>query len=298
MILRWIIRGSFAIAVLILAGGGYLWFKLDGGFVPRTTLEALAARLEPAIAVSRPDPATFGPGPYPAVILLHGCGGLIRDGKRRPVTDTYAGLANEIGVLAITVDSFGPRGIDERTAIDQICSGWWMRGMERAGDVVAALAIAKQMTEVDPNRLAVAGWSHGSWAAMELLTIDFDEERPHGFTESVTNPLEGLRFMFLAYPHCGFPARTNARGWVEDVAAYAVLVENDTITPEEHCVAAFDRVNAEGGNVRVEMMTGATHAFDESDLVDHPRLRYNPKAAALSHALFQEGLRKFLIDSR
>ncbi len=296
MILRWIIRGSFAIAVLILAAAGYVWFKLDGGLVPRTTVEALAARLEPAIAVSRPDPATFGPGPYPAVILLHGCGGLIRDGKRRPVTDTYAALANEVGLLAVTVDSFGPRGIDEQTAIDKICSGWWMRGMERAGDIVAALAIARQMADVDSDRLAIAGWSHGSWAAMDVLTIDFDNERPHGFTAPVTEPLKGLRFVFLAYPHCGFPARTTARGWVEDVAAYAVLVENDTVTSEKNCLVAFDRVNADGGNIKVEIMTGATHAFDENDLVDHPRLRFNPEAAAASHALFREGLQTFLLD--
>lgn len=291
---RWVLRGLILILVLAASGGGFVWFKLSGGFVPRTSVADLSKKLSPAFRIDKPDPAVFGPGPYPAVLLYHGCGGLTRKGKRRPVTDIYARLANDLGAVAITVDSFSPRGITEAEAQARVCSGWILRGAERAADIIASLTAARSMDFVDPDRLALAGWSHGSWTVMDMLTFDGTSDRPHGLADPAPDALAGVRFIFLAYPHCGFPARTARNGWVYDIAAIAVLGENDTLTPAEDCLTAFDRVRADGGHVDVQIMPNATHAFDEADLVDHAAFRYDPDAAAKSHALYQTAIGNYL----
>src|SRR5207247_789901 len=46
-----------------------------------------------------------GSGPFPAVVLLHGCGGI------RPHFVQWAGAIRDMGYVALLVDSFRPRGI-------------------------------------------------------------------------------------------------------------------------------------------------------------------------------------------
>jgi dienelactone hydrolase len=51
--------------------------------------------------LARPD----APGPFPAVVVLHGCSGFF---------STYAAVADDLkweGYVALAVDSLGPRGI-------------------------------------------------------------------------------------------------------------------------------------------------------------------------------------------
>jgi dienelactone hydrolase len=76
-----------------------------------------------AILGSRSNPG----GPYPAVVVLHGCGG---------ISSHSAGIADRIGswgYVALTVDSLGPRGMTSRCGsglLDQafdacvICRSW------------------------------------------------------------------------------------------------------------------------------------------------------------------------------
>lgn len=293
--LRWIARAS--IVVLLAAGlvGLWAWYKLDGGFVPRTSVAALADLLAPAFIVDRPDPARFGPGPYPAVLLFDGCGGLTRDGTARTVTGDYARVANELGVMAITVDSFGPRGIDERRAIDDVCSGWILRGPQRAGDVIAALKAVRDMPDVDPFRLAIAGWSHGGWTVMDVLTFDFVKDRPHGIADRYDEALSGVAFAFAVYPYCGFASRTGRRGWQAGIPVIAILVQNDERVSTEDCLASLDRVRAAGADVDVRIMKDVTHAFDESDLRPGDRYRFDPATAANARDIFRNAIREHLL---
>ena len=48
-----------------------------------------------------------GPGPFPAVVLLHGCGGF------HSSMISWADRLSRLGYAALAVDSFGPRGIDD-----------------------------------------------------------------------------------------------------------------------------------------------------------------------------------------
>jgi hypothetical protein len=101
------------------------------------TLSERWARLSPHIKVLRPD----GNGPWPTLLMFHGCGG------PRPYLDGYMRAAAEAGVMAVSVDSFTHRGIGRTRAIAAVCTGVELQGWKRAGDVLAA------------------AWGRGPWTA-------------------------------------------------------------------------------------------------------------------------------------
>src|SRR6516162_11840785 len=105
-------------------------------------------------------------GPYPAVVVLHGCGG---------ISSHSAKIADQLGsweYVALTVDSLGPRGI---------ASGCGGRSLDQAFDAYAALHYLSQLDFVDAARVAVLGQSMGGSAALYAvdreLGAQYFEER-------------------------------------------------------------------------------------------------------------------------
>src|SRR5262249_60930847 len=96
-------------------------------------------------------------------VLFLGAGGL-----RAPLP-VYAEAAAEAGYRAYLVDSYAPRGWPRAYGVVMVCSGAAFRGRERAGDVAAAIHGISALPEVDASKIALAGWSHGGWAIMELM---------------------------------------------------------------------------------------------------------------------------------
>src|SRR6516162_5258621 len=97
-------------------------------------------------------------GPYPAVVVLHGCGG---------ISSHSAGITDRIGswgYVALTVDSLGPRDITSH------CGGGW--APEQAFDAYAALRYLSQLDFVDPARVAVLGQSMGGLAVLNAVDRD------------------------------------------------------------------------------------------------------------------------------
>ena len=97
-----------------------------------------------------------GPGPFPAVVLLHGCGGWTEAARQE-----RAAWFTNLGYVALAVDSFATRGIKE--ACDQDMP-------ERQGDAWGALLYLSKIAFVDPQRVAVVGWSQGGMVALEIAS--------------------------------------------------------------------------------------------------------------------------------
>ncbi len=133
----------------------------------------------------RPDPNVHGPPPHPAVVFLHGAGGLWSSNTIPAVITTNNAPASQFrdwgnllanrGYAALMVDSFNPRGIpgdfDGRRphhdpAIDDaLCSP----NYERPKDVVAALEYLASRGDMDLQRTALIGFSHGAQTGMNAV---------------------------------------------------------------------------------------------------------------------------------
>jgi dienelactone hydrolase len=239
-------------------------------------MDTLAARwtmLEPGVTVVGPDDDR----PRPAVILSHGCGGL-RDHLSR-----YAEAARAAGWRAFIVDSFGPRGWSREMALLTVCTGLRLRGDKRAGDVLAALDGVSRRRDVDDSRVALAGWSHGGWGIMEMMSAD---RRPG--TLGLANPgdvaLDGVAATYLAYPYIGLAARNRMRPWRHCPKTLAVISRTDHLTTVRNAEAVHAMVRNCGAEVETWVAEG-THAFDEPGAAKP--MRYHPELA-------EEAVRRFV----
>ena len=131
-----------------------------------------------------------GAGPFPAVIALHGCAGM-PDTTKRKLADELVGW----GYVVLLVDSFTTRDIEHA------CMGGFsdIPGM-RKSDAYGALAFLARQTFVDPQRVAVFGFSQGGWVA--LLVAEANSFEPFVLPSNL-----GFRAVVALYPLCRWAGR-------------------------------------------------------------------------------------------
>ena len=192
--------------------------------------------------------------PYPAVVVLHGCGDF---------SSHSAHIADQLGswgYVALTVDSLGPRDIASR------CGGGW--APDQAFDAYAALRYLSQLAFVDPARVAVLGQSMGGAAA--LYAVDRDLVAQY-FNER-------FRAAIAYHPNCGVPAASMT-------APTLVLIgEADDWNPAERCREMVAHAQPDGATIALIVYPGAYHGFDVAELKPGIRflghwLEYNEPAA-------------------
>jgi len=222
-----------ALGLLLL--GALLAGCVTAGPVPAT----LQPLLRPHDTVYRPD----GAGPFPAVVLLHGCLGVRSKDAR------WAEALRDQGYVALVVDSMTGRGL---TTIDQrrgVCQGMTLWGGTRAADVAASLAYLRTLPYVDGARLGVIGFSHGAWAALDFLAGASDDD------------VRGLHAVVGFYPYCGMASRARWRGWHVDVPALLLLAADDRMVSTSQCESLAERASAGGRSVSLTVYPHVRHSF-------------------------------------
>lgn len=209
--------------------------------------EELTASSPLAMAIYKPA----GAGRFPALILVHTCGGL------RPETRNWTREALSRGYVVFVIDSLGPRGLKTVCHPPSPVSIW--RGVK---DSFQALDHLKRFEFVDPDRVGLMGFS---WGAMVGLLAS-SKTVADAFSPS-------KRFSAVAsfYPGCYFPA-SGTRAEIEflrtdtDRPVLALMGESDTETPPADCVSRLQALKDRGGPVSWHLYPKATHCWDCSSL--------------------------------
>jgi dienelactone hydrolase len=181
-----------------------------------------------------------GTGPVPAMVILHGSGGI---SGREPM---WAQRMNDFGYAAFVVDSFTGRGIKD-TVTDQ-------SQLSMAGDMadgLVALRLLASHPRIDRKRIAVMGFSRGGiaalYTALEPIRRGIIDDDLH-FAAHV--PL---------YPGCNVPY-VSAR--LDGAPILMLLGGKDDYTPAAPCVAYAETLRAKGAEVSVVVYPEARHGFD------------------------------------
>jgi dienelactone hydrolase len=133
--------------------------------------------------ISRPS----GPGPHPAIVLLHGCGGILQSHF------DWAVHLNRSGYATLIVDSFRPRSLISD------CSGGSGTASPsgRVLDAYGALDYLMSLDDIDTGKISLIGWSHGGVTALDATNANGLGSR---FDKS-------FQLVVAIYPHC-IPDRT------------------------------------------------------------------------------------------
>jgi dienelactone hydrolase len=194
----------------------------------------------------RPD----GDGPFPAVVALHDCGGLMH----RPATQSllYSEWANLLvakGFVVLFPDSFGSRGIGSQ------CREQHRKihaSRERVADANAARRWLQAQSYIRADRISLLGWSNGGSAALWAV-------RP------ATVPHDGgadFRSAIAFYPSC---RRLRETAWSARIPTLILAGSADDWTPAALCQQMVAGARGRSARAEIVVYPGAYHEFDRAN---------------------------------
>lgn len=250
-----------------------LSFLFLGGCIATTfvsiTTTAPNGALEPIpAALFKPG----GPGPFPAVVIMHDCSGIGPRSSGAP--ERWARELMGRGYVVLIPDSFTTRGYAGGVCTNPAPNRNEVSPFRRVGDAYAALAYLRTLPYVDGTWVGLMGGSHGgsttlaSMVAPESDSAYLAREKRAGFAAAVA-----------LYPACAAPygrwlgsrkagsggAITEYVGEYEPIAPLLILIgENDDWTPAEPCRKLTETAQQAGYPVRIKIYPGALHSFDSA----------------------------------
>ncbi len=217
------------------------------GQTPDLTFPAQAKEID---LLSRPEMAIWKPpgdGPFPALVIVHSCGGL-----RADILD-WARAAVERGYVAFVIDSIGSRGLKS------VCIPPAPVNLPRGTkDAYQALAYLKKFAFVDRERVGLLGFSWGGMVGLLASSPAYAE---------VLAPDARFAAVVSFYPLCHIPAGPNraAFDFVRsdyDRPLLVLMAGKDTEAPPADCLAPLQSLKDRGAPVEWHVYPDATHCFD------------------------------------
>jgi dienelactone hydrolase len=193
-----------------------------------------------------------GPGPFPAVVALHGCGGLFEGGSTPEARhDTWGRHLAAKGFVVLFPDSFGPRGLRSQCRVRE-------RQVSAAGrvpDAAAALHWLETRDFVKKGAVSLLGWSNGGTTVLNAV------QQAHGEPGDARGYLRAVAL----YPGCRAIAERG--GFRSGVPLLILVGDVDDWTGAEPCRDLAAQAAAGGGaTVEVVAYPGAYHDFDHPDM--------------------------------
>lgn len=216
-------------------------------------------------------PRDSGDAPRPAVVMMHGCSGLLgRNGRFRPIYRAWARALLKQGYVVLVVDSTTSRGFGETCSASPARRIMWR---DRPGDTYAALAYLQAQPFVRADRIGLMGWSQGGGAVLvainERTAVRLSKpgqavvrRLPHDFAAAVAfyPGICSEKVQRLTYP----PGEHDA--WTSHVPLLVLMGGSDVWTEPLPCAAFLDAARARGNPIEMKTYPGAFHAFDAPNL--------------------------------
>ena len=209
-----------------------------------STLDAIGPLLRPHDTIYWPE----GDGPFPAVLLFHGC-----SGKTVSHEDDWAERYNSIGVAVISVDSYGGRGLNW----EDVCNLQKLLPWERANDVLSTVEFARGHEKIKGDELYLSGFSHGAMTVWATLGYASTRSAPIGLKAWPDQGIDGVKAAFLFYGSC-------MDSWDVNVDTTMFLGRDDQYIDEASCEAYLKSHAADAGPFKVTIFDNATHTFDHA----------------------------------
>jgi dienelactone hydrolase len=172
---------------------------------PTAVLPGISEPATISATVYRPN----GNGPFPAIIVLHDCGGISQKDTN------WAERLTKWGYVAIVPDSFGSR------KQGNLCADVEKVGARtRVQDVIGTAEYLATLPYVQKANLGVLGFSHGGWTILK------------GVQQDAYWSAYGIKGSVAYYPYCTAPNDNNVA-----IPLRILIGEKDDWTTAERCRA-------------------------------------------------------------
>jgi dienelactone hydrolase len=209
----------------------------------------------------------------PAVVLVHGSGGVGFN------SGMWAGELNKAGFATFVTDSFTGRGITNTIADQSQLSSYTMMN-----DAFAALAVLAKHPRIDPDKIAVMGFSKGAVPSVYASINRFQN----------TYASEGASFAAYIgfYTPCNTALIDDEKVSAKPIRLYHGIA--DDWVPVGPCRDYVARLKKAGANIDLVEYPGATHAFDNQAI---PGTMQLPQALTARKCRFEEKPQGVIINS-
>jgi dienelactone hydrolase len=243
---------------------------------PNGTQEQIPATL------LKPD----GPGPFPAVIIMHDCSGLGPRSSGAP--DRWAKELLGQGYVILIPDSFTTRGHAAGVCTNPSPSRAEVNSFRRARDAYAALGYVRTLPYVDGSRVGLMGGSHGGSTTLASMVAPNNDREPLAREKRAA-----FAAAVALYPNCGarlgnwrVSRQSGASGPItaysgvyKPIGPLLILIgESDDWTPAEPCGKLAQVAGQAGYPVTIKVYSGAHHSFDSNNPVRYVPTRVNPNS--------------------
>lgn len=185
-----------------------------------------------------------GNGPFPAVVLLHGCGGV------EPKEQLWRDWFRQHRFVALSVDSFTPRGVGN------ICTNLGRIDLNaRLADALGGLDYLAAQPFVDRDRIAVMGFSNGAIVVLNAAAPPPWLARPAGSAR--------FRAAVAFYPEC---LMHMAQDDPPKIPLLILIGDADDWTLASSCRRMADLYASKGSTLKLVILPGARHGFDDPNL--------------------------------
>ncbi len=205
-----------------------------------------------------------GSGVVPAMVIHHGSGGINERREGR-----YARELVAMGVAAVQIDSFGPRGV-RSTVVNQMA----VSDAEFNLDAINALKALAAHPRIDRRRIGIMGFSKGGVSALMVSheRLLRDKGLPDGLRYALHIPIYPT-----CYVHYHEPRTTGA-------PIYMLLGGADTYAGVEPCTSYGETLRRSGARIEVKVYPGAQHGFDGGAAYNTPSGENYSRCVAVQRA--------------